>query len=168
MNKSPEQKTAEALEAMERLLNEYKTATLATVNALGEPQASYSPTATDGDRNFYLFLSELSEHTANLQSCDQISLLLIEDENRSNQLFARNRLTVEGQAVPVPREGEEWERAASVYRSRFGKFFDQLAQLRDFHMFRVVPQNARLVVGFGAAYEVSIEDWSSLRLLTGK
>ena len=168
MNKSPEQKTAEALDAMERLLTEYKTATLATVNSSGEPQASYSPTALDEKRNFYLFVSELSEHTANLQNSDQVSLLLIEDENRSNQLFARNRLTVKGRAVPVPREGEEWETAASVYRSRFGKFFDQLAQLRDFHMFRVIPQNARLVVGFGAAYDVSVEDWSSLRLLTGK
>ena len=168
MDKSPEQKTAEALDAMERLLSEYKTATLATVNTAGEPQVSYSPTALDQERNFYLFVSELSEHTANLQNCDQISLLLIEDESRSNQLFARNRLTVKGRVVPVPRESDGWETAASVYRSRFGKFFDQLAQLRDFHMFRVVPRSARLVVGFGAAYEVSVEDWSRLRLLTGK
>ncbi len=168
MNKSPEQKTAEALEAMERLLNDYKTATLATVNAAGEPQASYSPTALDKNRNFYLFLSELSEHTANLQNSDQVSLMLIEDENRTNQLFARNRLTVKGRAVQIPREGAEWEASAEVYRARFGKFFDQLSQLRDFHMFRVVPESARLVVGFGAAYEVSTEDWSSLRLLTGK
>ena len=168
MNKSPEQKTAEALEAMERLLKEYKTATLATVNEAGEPQASYSPTALDSERNFYLFLSELSEHTANLQASDQVSLMLIEDENRSHQLLARNRLTVKGKAVPVARESEEWGTSAEVYRARFGKFFDQLSQLRDFHMFRVEPESARLVVGFGAAYEVSMEDWTSLRLLTGK
>lgn len=168
MTKTPEQKKKEAFDVMARLLNEYKTASLATTNSEGNPQVSYSPTAVDDDHNFYLFLSELSDHTGNLQSNPGISLMLIEDEARSGQLFARNRLTVTGTASIIERESRLWSSAGQIYRARFGKFFDQLSQLKDFHMFKIVPNQARLVVGFGAAFEVNLLDWSDLRLLTGK
>ena len=168
MNKTPQEKSAEALKTMQQLLDSYKTASLATSGASGEPQVSYSPAAVDEKRNFYLFLSELSEHTGNLQGNPKVSLMLIEDESRSNQLFARNRLTIQGTTTFIPREGDEWPVASAVYRARFGKFFDQLSQLKDFHMFRVTPDKARLVVGFGAAFEILLPDWNSLRLVTGK
>lgn len=168
MTKSADQKKTEALETLNRLLRDYKTVSLATSDSSGAPQASYSPAAVDSEHNFYLFLSELSEHTGNLQANPQVSLMLIEDESNSGQLFARNRLTVSGKATALPRSGPEWERASEIYRARFGKFFDQLAQLKDFHMFQVTPESARLVVGFGAAYQLSLPSWNSLELVTGK
>ena len=94
--------------------------------------------------------------------------MLIEDESKSTQLFARNRLTLNGDVTEVGRETEEWSQASDVYRERFGKFFDQLSTLRDFHMFCFRPKTARLVVGFGAAFEVGLPDWTDLTLLTGK
>ena len=51
---------------------------------------------------------------------------------------------------------------------RFGKLFEMLAGLKDFHMFALTPETIRLVVGFGAAYEVSGPGWSQLTLLTGR
>jgi heme oxygenase (biliverdin-IX-beta and delta-forming) len=168
VNKNPDQKKTEAIEVMLGLLGDYKTASLATRSSTGEPQVSYSPAAVDENKNFYFFLSELSEHTGNLQKNPQISLMLIEDESRCNQLFARNRLTVNGRASVISREHQEWSSASAVYRARFGKFFDQLSQLKDFHMFKVVPEKARLVVGFGAAYEVMLPDWRALQLITSK
>ena len=168
MKKSLEEKKEQGRLTLETLLRDYKTVSLATVDAAGNPQVSYTPAAVNEARNFYLFVSELSEHTRNLQNSGQASLMLIEDESKSTQLFARNRLTLTGEVTEVARDTESWSEASAVYRERFGKFFDQLATLRDFHMFCFRPGTARLVVGFGAAFEISLPDWSELTLLTGK
>lgn len=160
------EKKDKARQALSHLLHEYKTASLATTFEGGGPHVSYTPVAIDEAKNIYLFVSELSQHTANLQRERRASLMLIEDEQASTQLFARNRLTLDGQAQQIDRDHGAWPHAAETYRARFGKFFDQLAQLRDFHMFRFEPEAARLVVGFGAAYQLGLPDWDSFTLLT--
>lgn len=163
-----DEKKSDALKTLTRLLTEYRTVSLATLNSQGDPQVSYTPTAVDSERNFYLFVSELSEHTQNLRSNGKASLMLIDDESKSKQLFARNRLTLNGLVTGISRDGEKWNEASGVYRERFGKFFDQLSQLRDFHMFCFTPDTARLVIGFGAAYNIELPGWENLELLTGK
>lgn len=166
MSASPKPQPAEVLD---RLLQEYKTGSLATVSEAGLPQVSYVPVALDPERKrFLLFVSELSEHTANLRQSGRASLMLIEDESRSDQLFARNRATFSGSVVLLARSDDEWEAAAAIYGARFGKLFDLLVGLKDFHMFSFSPQDIRLVVGFGAAYQASAHDWRELTLLTGR
>lgn len=155
-------------EVLKELLNNYKTASLATADSSGQPKASYTPVAIDEDRNFYIFVSELSDHTQNLKERPFVSLLLIEDENKSNQLFARNRLTIEGPATPIGRDDSDWSRASDIYRERFGKFFDHLAALPDFHLFCIKPETARLVLNFGQAFQIGLPNWNSMTLVTGK
>lgn len=166
--KTLEEKQKLAQDTLERLLGDYKTASLATSDQNGIASVSYAPVAVDREKNFYLFVSELSEHTSNLLTNPSLSLMLIEDESRSDQLFARARLTLKGTAREIARDSEEWDSASRVYGERFGKFFDQLATLKDFHMFCLVPQSARVVVGFGAAFEIQLPGWGKLELLTGK
>lgn len=151
-----------------RLLESYRTASLATVNASGAPQVSYVPVAVDEDRRFLFFVSELAEHTPNLRANPLASLMLIDDEEKSSQLFARNRLTLNGEVALIARDSPGWEPAAACYRERFGKFFDMLCGLPDFHMFCLVPSDVRLVLGFGSAYQVTGPEWEELTLLTGR
>lgn len=157
----------EPTEVLQRLLLEYKTASLATVSGAGLPHASYVPIATHAGC-FLFFVSELSEHTANLRESRQASLMLIEDEGRTEQLFARNRATFSGAVQHIERQSPEWDAASTAYGERFGKFFEMLTGLKDFHMFSLSPQDIRLVVGFGAAYRVSGEKWDQLELQTGR
>ncbi len=164
----PEEKLQQARQKLSELLENYRTASLATVSSEGQPHASYLPIAPQGREGFYLFVSELSSHTANLREQGRASLMLIEDEATSEQIFARNRVTFEGTVRAIPRDGPGWGSACQVYRDRFGKFFDLLVGLKDFQMFWLEPQSVRLVVGFGAAYRVGGQDWSELELLTGK
>ena len=154
-------------EVLARLLDEYRTGSLATVSVSGLPQASYVPVARDGQR-FLIFVSELSEHTANLRETGHASLMLIEDEGRSDQLFARNRVTFSGPVHAITRPGADWDAAALVYGARFGKLFNMLSGLKDFHMFSLVPEDVRLVVGFGAAYQVTGSNWEEQTLFTGR
>ena len=168
MPQTTEEKQAHAQSVLRELLDSQKTISLATTHGNGLPQVSYTPVAVDSENKAYLFVSELSDHTANLRERGTVSLMWIQDEATTNQLFARNRLTVEGKAEFIDRDSEGWGHAAATYRERFGKFFDQLTQLRDFHMFCVTPEKARIVVGFGAAFEIGLPDWESLTLMTGK
>lgn len=155
-------------EVTERLLAEYKTASLATISSTGVPLASYVPLALDGRRRLLFFVSELSEHTANLSSSTRASLMLIDDESRTEQLFARNRLTFNGTVTRIGRDHLDWPAVSAAYGDRFGKFFSMLSGLNDFHMFALTPDEIRLVVGFGAAYRVSGAGWDEFELLTGR
>lgn len=169
MEMNPEEKKEDALKTLRRLLSDYKTASLATVDENGSPQVSYTPVAVEGPgQSLYLFVSELSAHTANLRRKGEASLLLMEDEQTSEQLFARNRLTLKGTVTPVERDSADWPKACLVYGARFGKFFELLVSLPDFHMFEFKANDARVVVGFGAAYQVTGPQWEELTLLSVK
>lgn len=154
-------------EALQHLLATYQSASLASLGQNGWPLASQVAWALDEERRFLFFVSDLSEHTANLKACPRASLLLMEDEGRSPQVFARPRATFTGEVVAIPREGAAWTAAAQVYGARFGKLFDVLRGLPDFHMFALCPREVRLVIGFGAAYRVEGERWERMTLLTG-
>lgn len=140
-----------------KLLREQKSALLATVNEDGSPLASYAPFAVDEDKHFYLFVSTLSQHTANLARSGRASLLLIADEAHSPQIFARERLTFQCAATEIARDDEAWPAAAALYTARFGSMFQLLRSLADFRMVRLTPQQGQLVVGFGQAYALGGE-----------
>lgn len=164
----PDKKTENqqlALSVIDDLLENYKTASLATCSENGTPQVSYAPVAVDARRRFYIFVSELSAHTANLRRSGLVSMLLMVDESSCEQIFARNRLVVEGQVSEIARHSGEWEEATATYRQRFGKFFDRLATLNDFHLLKIEPRSARIIVGFGAAYDIDLPDWQNLNLV---
>ncbi|MEL6162879.1 MAG: pyridoxamine 5'-phosphate oxidase family protein [Cyanobacteria bacterium J06628_3] len=75
------------------LINTVRTVVLGTVNADNVPSISYAPFVIDETKNIYIFVSEFSTHTFNLQANPKASVMLIEDETKSKQIFARRRLT---------------------------------------------------------------------------
>ncbi|MCG8349707.1 MAG: pyridoxamine 5'-phosphate oxidase family protein [Chloroflexales bacterium] len=154
---------AKAHVVYQKLLAEQQSAILATVNADGSPWASYAPFVADADQTFYVFVSTLSRHTANLARTGQASLMVIADELQSPQVFARQRLTFSCQVTTIARNSEAWQTAAALYEARFGDFFKLIGGFNDFQMFGLTPQQGWLVVGFGQAYEIS---GSALDVLT--
>ncbi|MEW5958118.1 MAG: pyridoxamine 5'-phosphate oxidase family protein [Chloroflexota bacterium] len=153
----------EAYRAYDRLLTNQQSLMLATVNEDGSPLVSYSPYIVDEHKQFYIFVSQLAAHTANLrQRGEQVSLMLIEDEAAAAQVFARRRVTFQCQATPVARHSDEWREVIDRYRNRFGKLVDLLGALPDFQLFKLSPTLGRLVVGFGQAYTLSGEQLDTL------
>lgn len=156
------------LAAYQALPSQLKSLMLATVNSDGSPQASYAPYVMDGDRQFYIFVSGLSAHTDNLLRTGQASVLLIQDEGQSPQVFARQRLTYECQVTLVERQTDLWETIAQGFEDRFGEVVAMLRSLADFQILRLSPLGGRFILGFGAAYEVDGQDLSQLRPETVK
>lgn len=142
----------------------FSTLLLATLNAEGEPDASYAAyVALDGD--FYVFVSELSIHTKNLLEAGRASVLFIENEQEAAHLFARRRLTFQCQAEEVARENPTAEDILARFDAQFGALIATLRELQDFHLIRLRPHHARYVSGFAKAFVIDDVQLASIRHL---
>jgi heme iron utilization protein len=83
-----------------------QSAIISTVSSEGIPNASYAPFVMDESKNIYIYVSGLSTHTQNLYAKSYASILFIEDEAQTKQIFARRRLTFECTASLIERENE--------------------------------------------------------------
>lgn len=142
--------------------DQFRSVVLSTANADGIPQASYAPFLIDADKSIYIYISGLSSHTANLKQTGRASVLMIEDEANTKEIFARRRLTYECQAIPVPRDAAQWQTLIDRFEQRFGHVIGLMKGLPDFQLFRLSPQTGQFVIGFGAAYRVNPEDLNQL------
>ncbi len=134
--------------------HQFQSVVLGTVSSNGQPQASYAPCVVDQERNIYIFISGLSAHTQNLTATSQASALFVEDEYKTQQIFARKRLSYDCRAVLIARDSEKWNTIVQKFLERFGGIVEVMRDLPDFRIFQLQPRSGRFVVGFGAAYDV--------------
>ncbi|MGE9291625.1 MAG: HugZ family protein [Puniceicoccales bacterium] len=142
-------------EQYEQLLGSFQSIQLSTVSAEGTPTASYSPSVLDDDRNFYIYVSEIADHTANLLETGKASFMVIEDEGTAHQIFARKRVSFHAKAVTVDRASADWENILGRFEEKFGRVMKHLKEMQDFHLIRLEPLDGRLVLGFGRAFSIS-------------
>ena len=136
---------------------ERRTLQLATVDEEGRPNVSYAP-FVQNQEGYFVLISDIARHARNLKANPQVSLMMIEDEESSKQLYARKRLTFDAQASVVERGTELWTQVIGQMQERFGEIIDGLSQLQDFSLFNLKAENGLFVKGFGQAYQVSGDD----------
>jgi putative heme iron utilization protein len=105
-----------------------------------------------------LLLSELAEHTRNLQVDPRASLLIAEAP--AGAPLAGARVTLLGRCTPVL-AGEQ-QRARSAYLARHPSA-RSYATLGDFKLYRLAVEAARVVAGFGRMAWLSAADWQAAR-----
>ncbi|CAH7030068.1 Heme oxygenase HutZ [Vibrio chagasii] len=142
---------------IEEFRQERRTLQLATVDEEGRPNVSYAP-FVQNQEGYFVLISDIARHARNLKENPQVSLMMIEDEESSKQLYARKRLTFDAQASVVERETELWTQVIGQMQERFGEIIDGLSQLQDFSLFNLKAENGLFVKGFGQAYQVSGDD----------
>ncbi|MDM9381122.1 pyridoxamine 5'-phosphate oxidase family protein [Chlorogloeopsis sp. ULAP01] len=150
----------------ENFIHQFQSVIISTVNTQGVPNASYAPFVMDESKNIYIYVSELSTHTQNLSANPRVSVMLIEDEGKTEQIFARCRLTFDCMATLIERQTDAWQEIVYQFQARFGEIIDILRDLADFRIFQLTPQQGRFVTGFGAAYSISNENLSQLKHIT--
>lgn len=136
---------------------ERRTLQLATVDAEARPNVSYAP-YVQNQEGYFVLISKIARHARNLLENPNVSLMMIEDEESSKQLFARKRLTFDAVANVVERDTEMWQQVVGQMKERFGEIIDGLSQLEDFVLFNLKPESGLFVKGFGQAYQVSGDD----------
>ena len=141
----------------------FRSLQMATVSANGIPDASYAPFVRIDDDAFYVNLSALSTHTGNILSTPRVSILFLQSENDSKQLFARKRLSFDADAVLVARDSARWCQVMDLFANKFGDIVDLIRPLQDFSLFCLQPRSAVYVRGFAQAYPLEKTQLAQLR-----
>jgi len=144
----------EVLKEKDNLINNMNSLILGTTDSKKIPNSSYAPFGIDDNNNFYIFISELSKHTKNIMSNQDVSIMIIEDESNSQTIFARKRLTITGKASKIDRTSEEWHEKINILENKFDETFTFLKNMEDFHLFKISPISGLLVYGFGKAFNL--------------
>ncbi|MFD2232064.1 HugZ family protein [Alkalimarinus sediminis] len=159
--------STEIMQEIEDLITQFKTVQMATLNSLGNPEASYTPyIRSDGE--YFIFISSLASHTENICQHPTLSLFFVQDEGQTKNLFARKRLTIECTAEMIKRDGTEWTEILDLFQEEHGATVGLLRTLPDFKLFKLSPVSATFIKGFGQAFKLEGDEFNSISQLTGK
>ena len=146
----------EDIQAARRLLRAQHSAALATLSSKlgGHPFVSSVDYLSNEKAQVLILISQLAEHTKNIQADARVSLLI---QGSPDNVQANPRLTLTGTAEPVP-EGEI-ETEKQCYLACFPDTEDYF-QL-DFVLYRIQPLQLRYVGGPGVARWIAPGDFAS-------
>ncbi|MGX2956937.1 heme utilization protein HutZ [Ursidibacter arcticus] len=142
---------------IQELKQQTKTIVLATVDKDGTPNVSYAPFVINNGE-YQVLISTIARHARNLQEVPKVSLMLIDDESKSREIYARRRLTFDATARVLTRHSAEWENAVAALQARHGDIVADLSKMEDFNLFCFKPEQGLFVKGFGKAFQVSTDD----------
>ena len=135
------------------LIEKSQSLILATIDSEGHLNSSYAP-FVEIENQFYILVSFMAKHAKNLESGRSASVMLIEDESATKQIYARERLTIDADPSQIKRDSDAWVAIMSKLKERHGKIIDVLDDMTDFIMIALHPKNGSYVNGFGSAYFV--------------
>ena len=95
-----------------------------------------------------------------------MSVLFIDDEIKTKQIFARRRLNFDCTTTLITRETEKWQEIVDKFEIRFGELISTLRSLPDFRILQLTPNTGRFVIGFGTAYNISSDNINQLVQIT--
>lgn len=149
-----EKKAKPVAPKVKELINASKSIILATVDAEGNPNSSYAP-FVQVDEIFYILVSFMAKHTKNLADGRKTSIMFIEDESATKQIYARERLTLEATASQIERDSLVWNTVVAKLKENHGKVVEVISGMGDFILIALQPVKGSYVNGFGSAYFVN-------------
>ena len=136
-----------------RLIRSTRVAALGTLHD-GEPNLAMVAYAFAEDfLAFYIHVSRLGKHTADLENDPRLSLLITETDDRRADPQTLARLSIRGVAEVLPRTDSGYTQVRQIYLERFPEA-EQLFSLGDFNLWRIAPKGGRFVAGFGRAFNL--------------
>jgi putative heme iron utilization protein len=137
-----------------RLIRSQRWAALATLKK-GTPFASMVAYVPEPDfSGFLLHLSRLSTHTQNLMADPRASLVISQSDTGESDPQTLARISFQGTVNELPRDEPEYVRARGLYLQRLPSS-EMLFGFVDFILFRLIPEEARYVGGFGRAVSLT-------------
>lgn len=147
---------ADAYALLSRIVREVRVAALGTLRQ-GAPLVSMVAILPEADfRGFCLRVSRLAWHTQDMLADARVSLSIAEPDDGRADPQTLARVALRGEAIQLPREGEEFERLKAAWLARFPESAVTF-ELADFGFWRLVPRDARFVAGLGRTYNLSAE-----------
>ena len=138
------------------LLRETRTAALGTIRN-GAPTVSMVTYAAAEDFSaFYLHVSQLAQHTQDMEKDKHISLLVTEPDDGREDPQTLARVSIRGNAEVIPLGAPGYMLAKNLYRARFPKA-ESLFEFGDFELWRITPKGGRYVAGFAKAFNLTAD-----------
>lgn len=148
--------TDTAAKTVRRLIREARFAALATLNEAGAPYASLVAVSADEEGRPTLLISKLALHTRNIARDIRVSLLV--SAFGATDPMDSPRASLVGRVEPA---GEAQVRTRYLARHPGAAMY---ADFADFAFYRIVPESAHLVEGFGRIVDVPgpalLTDWT--------
>jgi heme oxygenase (biliverdin-IX-beta and delta-forming) len=136
-----------------RLIRDTRVATLGTLHD-GEPNLAMVAYSFAGDFSaFYIHVSKLGKHTADMENDSRVSLLITETDDRRPDPQTLARVSLRGIAEILPRTDPDYVQMRQNYLARFPEA-EQLFSLGDFNLWKITPRSERFVAGFGKAFNL--------------
>lgn len=95
-----------------------------------------------------MVLSELAVHTQMMRQNPKVALVISQPEQAGIDSQTLARVTVTGDVRFVPESQADYAPWRRIYLARFPDS-QRLFELGDFHIVALIPQNVRVVAGFG-------------------
>ncbi|HLR01645.1 MAG TPA: pyridoxamine 5'-phosphate oxidase family protein [Virgibacillus sp.] len=130
------------------------TAVLNFIDADGKPFSSTAPFVQHNHR-FYIYISEVAEHFQLMQTNEVVDVLMLADQADSNNPFATERVRYRCQPAYLGNDGFDdiFKLFDELYNQKMMKVFRGL----DFSLFELTPLEGRYVVGFGLAFDLTVD-----------
>ncbi|MDD2384055.1 MAG: pyridoxamine 5'-phosphate oxidase family protein [Sulfurospirillaceae bacterium] len=152
---------------MKTFIHNIQTVVLGTLDAQGNPFSSYAPYIYDNNR-FYVYISDIATHTKNIQRTPKASLFFVEDESKTENLFARKRISLQCDSTKIVRWTERFETVLDLFAKKFdAKMVATLQKMTDFNLYEFKVNYGEATFGFGKAYFIGGENMDELVERTG-
>jgi hypothetical protein len=144
---------ADVDDKMYKLIARERVATLST-DYKGFPFGSLTPFVLDKNGNPVVFLSDLAQHTENIDKNSKASIMIYRADKKD--LFNSARITFVGKMVKL--NDKEREEIKKVYLKRHPEA-ESFIDFGDFNFYRLEVQDIHYIGGFGDINWVEIENY---------
>ncbi len=154
------------MHSLNELFEPYQSVVLGTQGNNDYPFTSYAPFYYDGEK-VYIFISNIATHAKNIQEIPKCSAFFIEDESKTQQMFARKRISLQCDVKCIHREDTSFKKIMESFVTKQGQTLTMLMGMSDFNLYALTPIYGEATFGFGEAYNVGGEKMNQLVPRTG-
>jgi len=145
------------MKELTELLLDFQSVILGTQGSNGYPFSSYAPFFYDGEI-IYIFISDIATHSKNIHATPKASAIFIEDENKSANIFARKRISLQCDVTQISRKEERFNSVMKHFQDKFdASLVGMLMGMKDFNLYALKPIYGEATFGFGEAYNIGGE-----------
>lgn len=152
---------------MQDFIANIQTAIIGTLDKNNQPFSSYAPYIYDANR-FYIYISDIATHAKNIQANPKASLFFVEDESKTDNLFARKRVSLQCDSQKIARGSERFESVLALFAKKFdAKMVETLKKMTDFNLYEFKTTYGEATFGFGKAYFIGGKNMDELVARSG-
>lgn len=141
-------------EKYQTFVKEKETVILSFIDGDGKPFSSCAP-FVEKNNKLYVYISEVAEHYRLMETNDYVDALLIGDEAKANNKFATERARWICRTKNIGNDGHE--DIFALFNEAHGEKLMNVLRGLDFSLFELSPEQGRYVVGFGLAFNCTID-----------